>query len=132
MKDPNNPCIFCFVKKKDFLIDNNLAYATTDTYPISKLHTLIIPKRCVKNYFDLTYKEILACNKLIKKLKKKFEKKDKSIKGFNIGINSGKVAGQSIYHCHIHLIPRRKNDVKNPQGGVRAVIPSKQHYMRKN
>jgi len=95
------------------------------------LHSLIIPKRCVKNYFDLTYKEILACNKLIKKLKKKFEKKDKSIKGFNIGINSGKVAGQSIYHCHIHLIPRRKNDVKNPQGGVRAVIPSKQHYTRK-
>ena len=131
MKDPNNPCIFCFVKKKDFLIDNSLAYATTDTYPISKLHTLIIPKRCVKNYFDLTYKEILACNKLIKKLKKKFEKKDKSIKGFNIGINSGQVAGQSIYHCHIHLIPRRKNDVKNPQGGVRAVIPSKQHYIRK-
>ena len=56
---------------------------------------------------------------------------DKSVKGFNIGTNSGKVAGQSINHCHIHLIPRRKGDVKNPQGGVRGVIASKQHYVRK-
>ena len=67
----------------------------------------------------------------IEKLKKNIEKKDKSVKGFNIGTNSGKAAGQSINHCHIHLIPRRSNDVKNPQGGVRAVISSKQHYVRK-
>ena len=67
----------------------------------------------------------------IKKVKKNIEKKDKSVKGFNVGTNSGKVAGQSINHCHIHLIPRRINDVKNPQGGVRAVISSKQHYVRK-
>ena len=60
------------------------------------------------------------------------EKNDKTIKGFNIGINSGKVAGQSIMHCHIHLIPRREGDVENPQGGVRGVIPLKQHYTRKN
>ena len=131
MSNTNNPCIFCFTKKKDYLFENELAYATTDTYPVSKFHSLIIPKRCVKNYFDLTSKEILACNKLIKKLKKKIEKKDKSVKGFNIGANSGKVAGQSINHCHIHLIPRRKGDVKNPQGGVRGVIASKQHYVRK-
>ena len=131
MKNPNNPCIFCFAKKKDYLFENELAYATNDTYPVSKFHSLIIPKRCVENYFDLTPKEILACNKLIKKLKKKIEKNDKSVKGFNIGTNSGKVAGQSINHCHIHLIPRRKGDVKNPQGGVRGVIASKQHYVRK-
>ena len=116
---------------KDFLFENELAYVTKDTYPVSKFHSLIIPKRCVKSYFDLTLKEILACNKLIKKLKKNIEKKDKSVKGFNIGTNSGKAAGQSINHCHIHLIPRRINDVKNPQGGVRAVISSKQHYVRK-
>ena len=60
------------------------------------------------------------------------ERKDKSVIGYNIGTNSGKVAGQTIMHCHIHLIPRRKGDVLNPQGGVRAVIPSKQHYIRKN
>ena len=102
MRNPNNPCIFCFTKKKEYLFENELAYATTDTYPVSKFHSLIIPKRCVKNYFDLTSHEILACNKLIKKLKKKIEKNDKSVKGFNIGTNSGKVAGQSINHCHIH------------------------------
>ena len=67
MRDPNNPCIFCFTKKKDFLFENELAYVTKDTYPVSKFHSLIIPKRCVKSYFDLTLKEILACNKLIKK-----------------------------------------------------------------
>ena len=70
--------------------------------------------------------------KLVKKVKIKVENNDKSIKGFNIGINSGKEAGQSIMHCHIHLIPRRKGDVENPQGGVRGVIPSKQHYVRKS
>ena len=68
---------------------------------------------------------------MIKKIKKKIEIKDKSVKGFNIGTNSGKVAGQSIMHSHIHLIPRREGDVKNPQGGVRSVIPLKQHYIRK-
>ncbi len=131
MRDPNNPCIFCFPKKKDLIFENKLAYATIDSFPVSRFHSLIIPKRCVKSYFDLTLKEIVACNKLIKKLKKKVEKKDKSVKGFNVGTNSGKVAGQSINHCHIHLIPRRLNDVKNPQGGVRSVISSKQHYVRK-
>ena len=69
---------------------------------------------------------------ITKKGKNKVENKDKSIKGFNVGINSGKEAGQSIMHCHIHLIPRRDGDVENPQGGVRGVIPSKQHYIRKN
>ena len=131
MKNPNNPCLFCKTKKKDFILENDLAYATIDTYPVSKFHSLIIPKRHIKNYFELSTKEILACNRLIKILKKKIETKDKSVKGFNIGTNSGKVAGQSINHCHIHLIPRRKNDVENPQGGVRSVISSKQHYVRK-
>ena len=68
---------------------------------------------------------------MIKKIQEKVQKEDKTIKGFNIGSNSGKVAGQSIMHCHIHLIPRREGDVNNPQGGVRGVIPSKQHYIRK-
>ena len=73
-----------------------------------------------------------GCDQLIKIIKNQIEKDDKTIKGFNIGVNSGKVAGQSIMHCHIHLIPRREGDVENPQGGVRGVIPLKQHYTRKN
>ena len=131
MKDPNNPCLFCNVKKSGYTKDNQLAYASYDTYPVSKLHCLIIPKRHIRDYFDLTEEELLACNHLIKNMKDEILKKDPTVEGFNIGTNAGKVSGQSIFHCHFHLIPRRKNDVKNPQGGVRSVIPNKQHYKRK-
>ena len=72
--------------------------------------------------------EVIACNELINLMKKKIDNQDKTVEGYNIGTNSGKVAGQSINHCHIHLIPRRKGDTKNPRGGVRGVIPSKQKY----
>ena len=132
MKDPNNPCLFCNTIKKEYIFENNLAYSTFDSYPASEFHLLIVPKRHIKNYFELTNDEIIACNKIILLSKNKIEKMDKTIKGFNIGINCGKVAGQSIMHCHIHLIPRREGDVENPQGGVRGVIPSKQHYLRKS
>ena len=132
MKDPNNPCLFCNSKASGVAHENDLAYASYDTYPVSKYHCLIIPKRHVKDYFDLSEEEVLGCDQLIKKIKIKVENNDITIKGFNIGINSGKEAGQSIMHCHIHLIPRRDGDVQNPQGGVRGVIPSKQHYIRKN
>ena len=131
MKDPNNPCLFCNIKASGLTEENELAYASYDSYPVSEQHCLIIPKRHVKNYFDLTDEEIIACNQLIKKIREKIEIKDKTVKGFNIGTNIEKVAGQSIMHCHIHLIPRRNGDVKNPQGGVRSVIPLKQHYIRK-
>jgi diadenosine tetraphosphate (Ap4A) HIT family hydrolase len=131
MKDPNNPCLFCNIKKSGLADENQFAYASYDSYPVTNKHCLIIPKRHVKDYFDLTEEEIVACNQLIKKIKKDIEKKDASVKGFNIGTNSGKIAGQSIMHCHIHLIPRREGDVENPQGGVRSVIPLKQHYIRK-
>ena len=131
MRDPNNPCLFCNIKESGLADENTLAYASYDSYPVTDKHCLIIPKRHVKDYFDLTAEEIVACDQLIKKIKKEIEIKDPLVKGFNIGINSGKVAGQSIMHCHIHLIPRREGDVENPQGGVRSVIPLKQHYIRK-
>ena len=131
MKDPNKPCLFCNIKESGSADENELAYASYDSYPVTDKHCLIIPKRHVENYFDLTEEEIIACDQLIKKIKKEIENKDTNVKGFNIGANSGKVAGQSIMHCHIHLIPRREGDVDNPQGGVRSVIPLKQHYIRK-
>ena len=131
MKDPNNPCLFCNINSKDLIFDNEFAFASFDSYPVSKYHSLIVPKRHILDYFELTNDELLACNDLIKKIKKKIQNEDKTVDGFNIGTNSGVVAGQSIMHCHIHLIPRRKGDVDNPQGGVRGVIPSKQHYIRK-
>ena len=131
MSDPNNPCLFCESKESGFIIENHLAYVSYDTYPVSKYHCLIIPKRHMKNFFDLTNDELVACNDLIKIIKKDIINKDPGVEGFNLGTNIGRVSGQSILHCHFHLIPRRSGDVENPQGGVRSVIPSKQHYKRK-
>ena len=131
MRDPNNPCLFCNSKTSGIAHENDLAYASYDTYPVTEQHCLIIPKRHVVDYFGLSNEELIACNDLIKIVKNEVLDKDKSIKAFNVGTNAGKIAGQSIMHCHIHLIPRREGDVDNPQGGVRSVIPKKQHYKRK-
>ena len=131
MRDPNNPCLFCNSKISGIAHENDLAYASYDTYPVSDQHCLIIPKRHIADYFELSNEEVIACNDLIKIVKKEILYNDQSVEGFNIGTNAGKLAGQSIMHCHIHLIPRREGDVDNPQGGVRSVIPKKQHYKRK-
>ena len=131
MRDPNNPCLFCNVSESGCAHENVLAYASYDTYPVSEHHCLIIPKRHIKDYFELTKDELTACHELIKIVKDEIFIKDQSVKGFNLGTNIGKVSGQSILHCHFHLIPRRENDVENPQGGGRSVIPNKQHYKRK-
>ena len=131
MRDPNNPCLFCDSKKSGIVHENDLAYASYDSYPVSDHHCLIIPKRHIKDYFDMNNDELIACNDLIQIVKNEILSKDVNVKGFNIGTNAGKIAGQSIMHCHMHLIPRREGDIDNPQGGVRSVIPNKQHYKRK-
>ena len=131
MKDPNNPCLFCNIKESGYTLENDLAYASYESYPVSKPHCWVIPKRHINDFFELTEKELIACNKLVKIIKDEIINKDQTVKGFNIGTNIGKVSGQSIFHCHFHLIPRREGDVENPQGGVRSVIPKKQHYRRK-
>ena len=132
IRDPNNPCLFCNTKESGIAAENEFAYASYDSYPVSDFHCLIIPKRHVKDYFEMSDEELLACNDLITKIKNEILTKDKTVKAFNIGTNAGKMSGQSIMHCHIHLIPRREGDVENPQGGVRSVIPKKQHYKREN
>ena len=131
MSDPNNPCLFCNINESGSTHENNLAYASYDSYPVSEHHCLIIPKRHIKDFFELTNEELIACNDLIKKVKDEILNKDRTVRGFNIGTNAGKISGQSILHCHFHLIPRREGDVENPQGGVRSVIPNKQYYKRK-
>ena len=98
---------------------------------MSNLHCLFIPKSHFANYFYLTNKELIACNDLIIIIKKEITEKDRIVKAFYIVTNTGKISGQSILHCHIHLIPRRYVDVENSQGGVRSVIPQNQHYKRK-
>ena len=121
-------CIFCNISKSRIIKSNELAVVIKDNYPVTKHHCLIIPKRHCSDYFELYQPEINAISQLINEMKVELEKKDKTIKGFNIGNNSGEVAGQTIFHCHIHLIPRRKNDTENPSGGVRGVIKNKQSY----
>lgn len=95
---------------------------------MTELHSLVIPKRNVESYFELGSAEINACNRLLCEVKKQIESSDTTVTGFNIGINNGESAGQTIFHCHIHLIPRRDGDIENPRGGVRGVIPSKMIY----
>ena len=121
-------CLFCEIQKERILDEDNLFYVIRDGFPVTDLHTLVIPKRHVETYFDLYQPELNSCNRMIQKFKQQIEKEDVSVKGFNIGINNGEVSGQTIFHCHVHLIPRREGDVKNPRGGVRGVIPNKQGY----
>jgi ATP adenylyltransferase len=124
-------CIFCNLPEDDgsrILAENELAYAIRDGFAVTEGHTLIIPKRHVIDYFGLTQPELNAVNQLLSSEKKKLQKTDPSIAGFNIGMNCGEASGQTIFHCHIHLIPRRVGDVENPRGGVRHVIPGKGHY----
>src|SRR6056300_96127 len=121
-------CLFCNISKSMIIKSNELVVVIKDNYPVTKHHCLIIPKRHCLDYFDLYQPEINAISQLINEMKIELQKKDKTIKGFNIGNNSGEVSGQTIFHCHIHLIPRRKGDTENPRGGVRGVIKDKQDY----
>ena len=115
-------CIFCDLKDEGIIAENEFAMAVRDKFPATKLHTLIIPIRHVVDYFDLQVDEVLACNTLLQIVKDDILERDPSVEGFNIGVNCGSAAGQTIFHCHIHIIPRRTGDVSNPCGGIRHVI----------
>lgn len=115
----NMSCIFCnYVNNKKFIMENKLAVAIYDNFPVNKGHVLIIPKRHFANFFDSTEEEIAAFYDLIKRVKILLDK-DHNPDGYNIGININEAAGQTIFHLHIHLIPRYTGDVNNPRGGVR-------------
>ena len=121
-------CPFCNLNPKvEFVRETATAVAFFDGYPVSKGHTLIIPKRHIANYFELTIREQRALWLLVNHCKKILTECFKP-DGFNVGINVGEASGQSVFHVHIHLIPRYKGDVENPKGGVRGVIPNKQKY----
>lgn len=126
--DHNNPCLFCNMNRDRYIAENELAFAVRDGFPVTELHSLVIPRRHVSDYFDLTKEELIACNELLQTVREGILAKDGSVKGFNIGVNAGVAAGQSIFHCHIHLIPRREGDVPNPKGGVRHLIHGKGVY----
>lgn len=128
MNNKISDCIFCSIPRDRIILENELIYAIRDNYPVTPLHSLIIPKRHVADYFSLTKDELLSCDALLKEVKNSIKAEDESVKAFNVGINSGEAAGQTIFHCHIHLIPRRFGDVENPRGGIRHLIPGKGDY----
>lgn len=126
-----NGCLFCNVQTIDrgrIVEENDLALVIRDAFPVSEHHSLIIPKRHVLDYFGLSQDEVIAIHNLIHSQKEYLSKLDATIDGYNIGMNCGETAGQSVWHCHVHLIPRRKGDTEYPKGGVRHVIPYKGNY----
>jgi diadenosine tetraphosphate (Ap4A) HIT family hydrolase len=112
---------------RELLVETATVFSFYDKFPVSVGHSLIVPKRLVSNYFDLTLKEQTACWIVANKVKTILQEKYNP-DGFNIGININEDAGQTISHSHIHIIPRYKGDVENPRGGIRGVIPSKKEY----
>jgi diadenosine tetraphosphate (Ap4A) HIT family hydrolase len=128
MSTKNNDCPFCNIPQDKVLAENEYAYAIRDGFPVTKLHSLIIPKCHVDDYFGLTTDELIDCNSLLAETREAILKSDKLVRGFNIGVNAGEVAGQTISHCHIHLIPRRVGDVESPGGGIRRMIPGQGDY----
>ena len=122
-------CVFCdeFMPKKEKIFENDLAIAYYDGFPVSKGHILIISKNHKETFFDLTKEEQYAIIALLNKCKKHVDELYHP-DGYNVGLNCGREAGQSVMHVHMHLIPRYKGDVENPRGGVRGVIPSKKNY----
>lgn len=121
-------CIFCNLENERTVEESKHYFVIRDLFPVSYLHTLVIPKRHVETYFDLNAKEFSELPHILRRQRNFIQKIDPKVTGFNIGNNSGTDAGQTIPHCHIHLIPRRKGDVFDPSGGVRGVIPTKQKY----
>ncbi len=125
----DNLCPFCRVveSEREIIASSALSLAFFDGFPVSPGHALIIPKRHVASFFDLTKEEQLDLLKLADEVKIIVEERYHP-DGYNVGINVGEAAGQSVFHVHMHLIPRYHGDVSNPRGGVRGVIPSKQNY----
>lgn len=122
------PCPFCDRDSIHIIDRESTVFAIKDSSPVTRHHMLIIPVRHCIDYFELTQEERIDCHILIKRLKERIQRTDPQVTGFNIGTNCGKTAGQTVFHTHIHLIPRRENDTPDPRGGVRGVIPGKMNY----
>ena len=131
MSNSDKDCFFCNRAKKESVYSSDFTFVVRDNkFPVTEHHTLIATHRHVADFFDLNDEELSDLSNVLKKQRQFLLNLDKEITGFNVGVNVGVDAGQSIMHCHIHLIPRRKGDMDNPKGGVRGVIPSKQKYIK--
>ncbi len=121
-------CIFCEISKEQAYFESASFWVIRDRFPVTEGHLLIIPKLHRADLFELSREEFFEFYSILHELKQKVMNEDVSISGFNIGANAGASAGQTVFHCHFHFIPRRVGDVEDPRGGVRGVIPSKQKY----
>ena len=121
-------CIFCNVSPKRIVNEYKYFYVIRDAFPVTPLHSLIITKRHVVSYFQCSKAELEEIPMILDTQKTELKYLDNEITGYNIGMNIGEDAGQSIFHCHIHIIPRREDDTPDPRGGIRGVIPEKQNY----
>lgn len=121
-------CAFCEVRPERIVEENALAIAVRDGFPVTPMHTLVISKRHVDTYFDLYTSERRAIDRLIDSQRANILEKDAAVVGFNLGLNAGEAAGQTVMHCHLHLIPRRNGDAANPRGGIRNVMPGAGDY----
>ena len=121
-------CLFCNINKDRIVHEYKNFYVVRDAYPVTPLHSLVITKRHVVSYFQCSKEEHDEIPMILDTQKTELKILDNTITGFNIGMNIGEDAGQTIFHCHIHIIPRRQGDTSNPRGGVRGVIPDKQKY----
>ena len=127
---PSSDCPFCAIEPEQVLIVRALAVARHDVFPVSKGHTLIIPRRHVLSFFETTDEERREMMSLLDAAKAVIDREHKP-DGYNIGINDGAAAGQTVMHLHIHLIPRYTGDSPDPRGGVRWVVPGQAAYWKK-
>ena len=123
-----NSCIFCNISEDRIINEYKHFYVIRDLFPVTYLHSLVIPKRHVVSYFQCNQSELKEIPIILSTQKTELIMTDESISGFNIGMNIGEDAGQTVFHFHIHIIPRRKGDTENPRGGIRGVIQEKQKY----
>ena len=123
-----NNCLFCNIEEDRIVHEYKHFYVIRDAFPVTPLHSLLITKRHVVSYFQCSKEEHDEIPIILDTQKTELKILDDTITGFNIGMNIGEDAGQTIFHCHIHIIPRRQGDAANPRGGVRGVIPEKQKY----
>ena len=123
-----NNCVFCNLLPKEIINEYKNFFVIRDAYPVTPLHSLIITKKHVVSYFQCSKEELNEIPIILDTQKTELKILDDTITGFNIGMNIGEDAGQTIFHCHVHIIPRRKGDILNPRGGIRGVITDKQNY----
>ena len=121
-------CVFCNIPEESIVNDYKHFFIIRDSSPVTSLHSLIIPKRHIVSYFECNKEEYEEIPLVLNTQKTELKLTDDAITGFNIGMNIGEDAGQTVFHFHIHIIPRRQGDTPNPKGGVRGVIPLKQKY----